>query len=68
MNAEQWFQFIFAKLSFLGWKYFTVVILETEAILSKTNEYCFGLEVFLFFFSYWMINTQNENEWFSIVE
>lgn len=70
MSAEQCFQFSFAKLSFLGCKYFAVVILEIEGIPSKTNEHCFELQVFppSIFFSCWMINRQNENEWFSVVE
>lgn len=46
MSAEQCFQLSVTKLSFLAWKYFAVVILETEVIPGKTNEHCFELQVF----------------------
>lgn len=38
MNAEQFFQFSFAKMSILGSKYFAVVILETEESHSQQNK------------------------------
>lgn len=39
MSAEQCFQFSFPKLSFLGWKCFVVVILETEDSHSQQNKW-----------------------------